>query len=97
MRGKSALRRHAALDRVQRRLKHDEKAVTLGAHLLPAAGGNAARSKARWADSASPYRSPRPRSNIVEPSMSLNSIVIVPVGNSPCPDYRPTMTAARDM
>src|SRR5262249_28313026 len=44
---------------------------------------NEARNKARCADSASPYWSPRPLSSIVEPSMSLNSIVIVPVGNPP--------------
>ena len=39
MRGKGALRRHAASDRVPRRLEHDEEAVALGPHLLPADEG----------------------------------------------------------
>jgi hypothetical protein len=39
VRRESALRRHAAPDRVSRRLEHHEKAVSLGAHLLPAVRG----------------------------------------------------------
>jgi hypothetical protein len=51
---------------------------------------------ARCADSASPYRSPRSCRSSVEPSMSLNNMVIVPVGSSPCPDCRPTITPGHD-
>ena len=43
---------------------------------------NAARSSVRCADRASPYRSPRRLTSAVDPSMSLNSIVRVPVGSS---------------
>jgi hypothetical protein len=68
------------------------KALLVGATVssfgaVPAGGGSslhevALRIRARCADSASPYRSPRRLSSAVEPSMSLNSIVMVPAGNS---------------
>jgi hypothetical protein len=44
---------------------------------------------ARCASSASPYRSPKRPSSAVDPSMSLNSIVTVPVRSSPTPRLSP--------
>ncbi len=37
----------------------------------------------RWAESASAHRDPSPLSSDVDPSMSLNRNVNVPVGNGP--------------
>jgi hypothetical protein len=55
VRRKRALRRHAAPDRVSRRLEHDEKLSPSVPISCPPCEENAARNRARCADSASPY------------------------------------------
>src|SRR5215469_3378050 len=55
----------------------------------------AVRSIARWADSTSPYRCPRRLSSTVDPSMSLKSMVTVPVGSLRTPKVLAEARTAR--
>ena len=66
---------------VARALKDKEERIPLGPHLDTAVAPAAARTRSRCAISASAYRlAPSSRSNRVDPSTSVNSIVTVPVG-----------------
>ena len=61
---------------VHRRGEHDEEAVPLGTHLPPPPRLEGRAQYPAVPAQASPYADPSPFSSRVEPSMSLNSIVV---------------------
>jgi hypothetical protein len=80
--GQLTLRLNRSADRIRRGREHHEEAVPLVPISVPPWAAHASRSTLRWASSASAYAGPRRLSSSVEPSMSENNIVTVPVGNS---------------